>query len=130
MAQGGLLEDPGFLKEIVERVLQELLEAEMSEPVGALLPTSAQRTAPATVTAISPAPSGREGRHPEPDRAPGQGGDLLHAPLFPLPAQREGACSGADGDVRRGGLNEESQGRNRGFVWDLLLKEPGFLAGR
>ena len=31
MAQGGLLEDPGFLKEIVERVLQELLEAEMTE---------------------------------------------------------------------------------------------------
>jgi hypothetical protein len=59
MAQGGLLEDPGFLKEIVERVLQELLEAEMTEHVGALLPTSAQRTAPATVTAISPAPSGR-----------------------------------------------------------------------
>jgi transposase-like protein len=35
MAQGGLLEDPGFLKEIVERVLQELLEAEMTEHVGA-----------------------------------------------------------------------------------------------
>ncbi len=35
MAQGDLLEDPGFLKEIVERVLQELLEAEMTEHVGA-----------------------------------------------------------------------------------------------
>ncbi len=35
MAQGGLLEDPGFLREIVERVLQELLEAEMSEHIGA-----------------------------------------------------------------------------------------------
>ncbi len=34
-AQGGLLDDPGFLKEIVERVLQELLEAEMTEHVGA-----------------------------------------------------------------------------------------------
>lgn len=30
-----LLDDPGFLKEIVERVLQELLEAEMTEHVGA-----------------------------------------------------------------------------------------------
>jgi hypothetical protein len=30
-----LLDDPGFLKEIVERVLQELLEAEMIEHVGA-----------------------------------------------------------------------------------------------
>jgi putative transposase len=34
-AQGSLLDDPGFLKEIVQRVLQELLEAEMTEHVGA-----------------------------------------------------------------------------------------------
>jgi putative transposase len=35
MAQEVLLEDPGFLREIVERVLQELLEAEMTEHIGA-----------------------------------------------------------------------------------------------
>jgi putative transposase len=35
VAQGILLDDPTFLKEIVERVLQELLEAEMSEHIGA-----------------------------------------------------------------------------------------------
>jgi putative transposase len=35
VAQGILLDDPTFLKEIVERVLQELLEAEMTEHVGA-----------------------------------------------------------------------------------------------
>ena len=35
VAQGILLDDPGFLKEIVERVLQEVLEAEMTEHVGA-----------------------------------------------------------------------------------------------
>src|ERR671929_1356760 len=34
-AQGILLDNPGFLKEIVQRVLQELLEAEMTEHVGA-----------------------------------------------------------------------------------------------
>ena len=34
-AQGTLLEDPGFLKEMVRRVLQELLEAEMTEHIGA-----------------------------------------------------------------------------------------------
>lgn len=34
-AQGILLDDPGFLKEIVERVVQELLEAEMTEHIGA-----------------------------------------------------------------------------------------------
>jgi putative transposase len=35
LVQGVLLDDPGFLKEIVERVVQELLEAEMTEHVGA-----------------------------------------------------------------------------------------------
>ena len=39
LAQGSLqvalLDDPGFLREIVERVVQELLEAEMTEHVGA-----------------------------------------------------------------------------------------------
>ncbi len=35
LAQGILLDEPAFLKEIVERVLQELLEAEMTEHVGA-----------------------------------------------------------------------------------------------
>lgn len=35
VAQEVLLDDPGFLKEIVGRVLQELLEAEMTEHIGA-----------------------------------------------------------------------------------------------
>jgi putative transposase len=35
MVQGILLDDPAFLKEIVERVLQGLLEAEMTEHIGA-----------------------------------------------------------------------------------------------
>src|SRR5215213_4765664 len=35
LAQGMLLDDPGFLHGIVERVLQEVLEAEMSEHIGA-----------------------------------------------------------------------------------------------
>jgi putative transposase len=34
-AQGVLIDDPTFLKEIVERVLQELLGVEMSEHIGA-----------------------------------------------------------------------------------------------
>lgn len=55
MAQGTLLlDDPGFLRELVERVLQELLEAEMTERVGAPLPTSGARGAKATATATSP----------------------------------------------------------------------------
>ena len=37
VAQGILLDDPAFLREIVERILQEFLEAEMTEHVGAAL---------------------------------------------------------------------------------------------
>jgi putative transposase len=35
LAQGILLDDPGFLPQIVERVLQEMLEVEMTEHIGA-----------------------------------------------------------------------------------------------
>jgi len=35
LAQEVLLDDPGFLREILERVLQELLETEMTEHIGA-----------------------------------------------------------------------------------------------
>lgn len=46
LAQGVLLDDPGFLHEIVERVLQEMLEAEMTHHIGAAAPyeRSATRT--------------------------------------------------------------------------------------
>jgi putative transposase len=46
IAQGILLDDPSFLREIVERVLQEMLEAEMTEHIGAApYERSAARTA-------------------------------------------------------------------------------------
>lgn len=35
LAQEVLLDSPGFLREVVERVLQEILEAEMTDHVGA-----------------------------------------------------------------------------------------------
>ena len=50
LTQEILLEDPNFLREIVERVLQEMLEAEKTEHIGAA-PTSAAPPAPATATA-------------------------------------------------------------------------------
>ncbi len=53
VAQGILLDDPGFLKEIVERVLQELLEAEMTEHIGAAPYERSALPAPATATATS-----------------------------------------------------------------------------
>ena len=54
--QGILLDDPDFLHEIVERVLQELLEAEMTQRIGALLPTSAPTPVKAIATDTSRGP--------------------------------------------------------------------------
>jgi len=51
--QGVLLDDPGFLREIVQRVLQEVLEAEMTESTWALPLTSASRGALGIATATS-----------------------------------------------------------------------------
>ena len=55
LAQGALLDDLGFLREVVERVVQELV-AEISEHVGAATyERSAARTA-ASATATSRGP--------------------------------------------------------------------------
>ena len=53
MAQGVLLDDPGFLREIVERVLQEILEAEMTEHLGAARYERTDEAHRATATATS-----------------------------------------------------------------------------
>jgi transposase-like protein len=53
LVQEVLLDDPGFLREVVERAVQQILEAEMTEHVGALPLTSASRDALGSVTATS-----------------------------------------------------------------------------
>lgn len=53
MVQEVLLDDSGFLRTIVERVLQELLEAEMTEHIGAAIPTSVLTGVLVSVTATS-----------------------------------------------------------------------------
>lgn len=108
LPQGVLLDEPDFLREIVERVVQELLEAEMTEHVGAAPPRAHREPQGPQAENLA-----HEGGHAEPARPAGPGGDLLHAPLLLLPAQREGARFGVDGDVRGGSLHQEGQGRNR-----------------
>jgi transposase-like protein len=54
--QGALLDDPNFLKEIVERVLQEMLEAEMTQHIGAAPYESGAGPARGIATATSPEP--------------------------------------------------------------------------
>src|SRR5215213_6175998 len=128
VAQGILLDDPTFLKEIVERVLQELLEAEMTEHIGAApYERSATRTGQrngykprALRTRVGPlnllVPQDRDG--------------TFSTRLFTRYQRNEKALVLADGDVRRGRLHQEGQGDNRRALWDLLLQEPGFFAGR
>ena len=70
VAQGILLDNPSFLKEIVERVLQELLEAEMTEHVGPLPMRAHHRTPRASQRPQAPHPQDA-GRHAEPAHSSG-----------------------------------------------------------
>jgi hypothetical protein len=128
LAQGILLSDPIFLREIVERVLQEMLEAEVTEHIGA---ASYERTDKRT--------GHRSGYKPRlwgPRPAPSTYScprtlrrRLLHAPFLALPKEREGTLFGFDGEVRGGRLHQEGQGGDRIAVRDLL-QEPRLFAGR
>jgi transposase-like protein len=53
LLQALLLEEPEFLRQIVERVLQEMLEAEMTEHIGAAPYPSEPTCAPGSATATS-----------------------------------------------------------------------------
>ena len=98
MAQHILLDDPSFLKEIVERVLQELLEAEMTEHIGAA-PYERSEKRTGQRNGYKPRALRTQGWHAEPARSPGPGRDLLHQAVLTLPEKREGFGVGADGDV-------------------------------
>jgi hypothetical protein len=128
IAQGILLDDPSFLREIVERVLQEMLEAEMTEHIGAApYERSATRT------------GHRNGYKPRTLRTRVGTLNLL------VPQDREGTFSTrlfsryqrnekalvllAHGNVRGGSLHQEGQGSDRRAVRHLLLKEPHLFSG-
>jgi hypothetical protein len=128
--QEALLDEPAFLREIVERVVQQILEAEMTESMWGPLPTNVARGAHRPPQRLQAEGFAHQGHHPQLARAPRPGGDLLHAAVLALPEKREGARAGAHGDVCGGSLHEEGQGDNRGAVRHLFLQEPRFLAGR
>jgi hypothetical protein len=110
IAQEILLEDPNFLREIVERVLQEMLEVEMTEHVGAA-PLRAQRHPHRPPQRLQAEDFEDQGRHPQPvSSAPGPRRHLLHAPFLALPEKREGSLYGTHGDVRGGSFD---QGRSK-----------------
>jgi putative transposase len=129
LTQGGLLDDPAFLREIVERVVQQLLEAEMTEHVGAApYERSSMRT------------GHRNGYKPRTLRTRVGTLNLL------VPQDREGTfCTKLFARYHRnekalvlalmemyveGGLNQEAQGGDRGVVRHLLFQEPRLLACR
>jgi hypothetical protein len=128
LVQGVLIDDPTFLKEIVERVLQELLEAEDDRAHRRCSPRTHQRPQRPSQW-IQAQDAWYQGRHSEPTRTPGPAEHLLHQALCPLPEKREGARFGTYGDVGGGSVNKEAQRRNRGAMRHLLLKEPRFTAG-
>jgi hypothetical protein len=116
LAQGILLDDPGFLREVVQRVLQEMLEAEMTHHIGA---APYERTDKRT--------GHRNGYKPRTLRT--RVGTLnLAVPQDLKKGLTPRAFSHAD--VRGRGLHQEGQGSHRGAVRHLFLQEPRLFFGR
>lgn len=106
LVQQVLLDEPDFLKEIIERVLQQLLEAEITEHIGV---APYERSESRTGQRNGYKPRTLRSRVGTLNLLVPQDRELLHLSVRPLPEKREGAGPGAHGDVRRGCL--DPQGR-------------------
>ena len=128
-AQGVLLDDANFLREIVERVLKEVLEAEMTEHIGAAPHerTDARkghrnghkprmlRTRVGTLSLL--VPQDREG--------------TFSTSLFARYQRNEKALCLALMEMYVEGVSTRKvKDVTEALCGDLLLQEPGFLAGR
>ena len=115
-----LLQSPDGLREVVRAVLQEVLEAEMTEALGA---EKGERTrGPARL------PLGLLRPHADhPRRQAGAAGaagsrrPVLDRAVRALPALRAGAGGDPGRDVRAGRLDAEGEGDHRGAVRPRLL---------
>jgi len=127
-AQGILPDDPAYLREIVEWVVQQILEAEMLEHIGA---ASYERSATRT--------SHRNDHKPRTLRTrvgslnllvPQDRERILSTRLFShYQTDEKALCLALIEMGRRRSLDQEGQGSDRRAVRDLLLKEPRVLPG-
>ena len=126
-AQAALLDDPEFLRGLVQGALQAILEAEMTAHLGA---SRYERTrgADRLPQRHQTAHAQDAGGHARAAGAPGPGRHLLDRALRPLPAHRAGAGADADGDVPAGRLDPQGGDDHRAAVRHELLQEPGLGA--
>ena len=122
----GLMNEGNGLAKLVETVLNQVLEAQMSEPLGAGLPR-AQR-GPARLSqrvpgadAVQPCGTG------DATGAAGARRELLDRHLQALPAV--GADAGADGNGRQRGIDAQGHAAYRGVMRGELLPVDGEHAG-
>jgi putative transposase len=91
LVQQILLDDPQFLRRIVERTLQQLLEAEITEHIGAAPYERTPKKPQRAPQRLQTEEAQNQGRHPRASCTPGPGGNLLNPPLLPLPTRNEKA---------------------------------------
>ena len=131
--QAALLDDPAFLRGIVERTLQTILEEELSAHLGAERYERSEgrrgyrnghkprmlTTRVGTLELL--VPQDRDGTFSTElfGRYPRRG-----------PRGCPGLGVGADGDVCPEGLHPQGGRSDRAAVWDALLQEPGVGLGR
>jgi Transposase, Mutator family len=110
-----IAEEGDFLRPLVRAVIQEFLEAEMAEAVGAEKGERVEgrlsyRSGYYTRSLVTRVGKLELIRQP-PD--PGSQRTIFHGDLRGLPAQREGTGSGIDADVHPGGIDPEAQSGQR-----------------
>ena len=107
-----MAEDGDFLRPMVRTVIQEFLEAEMAEAVGAQK-GRARRRALELPKRLLPAQPDHAGRKARVESSPGSQRTVFHRDFRALSAQREGAGGGTYADVYPGSIDPESQSDQR-----------------
>src|SRR5205809_6179191 len=118
-----LAEDEEFLRALVRTALQEVLEAEMTEALGAEKGRTGLGPARLQVGLLRP-DADHSGRQAGVARAAGPRRAVLDRVVRTLSALRACAGGGAGGNVRAGSVDAEGKGDHRGAVRPQLF---GFL---
>ena len=107
-----MAEEGDFLRPMVRTVIQEFLEAEMTEAIGAQKGERVEGRL-RLPQRLLPAQLDHAGRQTRVEGSAGSQRTVFHRDFRALSAQREGAGGGAHADVHPRGIDSESQSDQR-----------------
>ena len=111
-----MAEDGNFLRPIARTVIQEFLEAEMTEAIGAQKGERVEGRS-GYRSGYYPRSLIYAGRQTRVESSSGPQRTVFHRDFRTLSAQRECAGGGTHGDVHPGSIDSESQSDQRRVLW-------------